>query len=67
MTANTAIPKRKRQAHFAHDGARGARAPIEGTRIGMSFVLYHPDYTVGLGVTPSLLTLRTYGPKALAG
>jgi hypothetical protein len=30
-------------------------------------VLFHPDYTVGSGITPDLLTPRTCGPKALAG
>jgi len=28
-------------------------------------ILYHPDYTVGSGITPDLLTFQTL--KALAG
>jgi hypothetical protein len=31
---------------------------------GLRFVFFHPDYTVGFGITPNLLTFFT---KALAG
>ena len=30
-------------------------------------ILFHPDYTVGPGVTPDLLTQGFHRPKALAG
>ncbi|ADY68225.1 hypothetical protein ASD46_21130 [Rhizobium sp. Root491] len=30
-------------------------------------VLFHPDYTVGSGLSPDLLTFRLWRPEALAG
>jgi hypothetical protein len=42
------------------------RSPARGKAIRPSSVLFHPDYTVGLGIEPSLLTpLRK--KRALAG
>ncbi|CVI61806.1 Putative secreted protein (modular protein) [Agrobacterium salinitolerans str. Hayward 0363] len=33
----------------------------------LCLVLFHPDYTVGSGLSPDLLTFRLWRPEALAG
>jgi hypothetical protein len=33
----------------------------------MTHIFFHPDYTVGPGFSPGLLTLRLFMPQALAG
>ncbi|CUX41436.1 hypothetical protein AGR6A_Cc60299 [Agrobacterium sp. NCPPB 925] len=36
-------------------------------RASLCLVLFHPDYTVGSGLSPDLLTFRLWRPEALAG
>jgi hypothetical protein len=41
------------------------RSPLRAG--ALCLVLFHPDYTVGSGLSPDLLTFRLWRPEALAG
>jgi hypothetical protein len=41
------------------------RGPLRAS--ALCLVLFHPDYTVGSGLSPDLLTFRLWRPEALAG
>jgi hypothetical protein len=43
------------------------RQPTPGWSATARVVLFHPDYTVGSGISPDLLTFRQEVPEALAG
>ena len=51
---------------MGNDGADALRMRGRASRASVNPVLFHPDYTVGPGITPDLLTLRI-APEALAG
>ncbi len=59
----------ERPLHHARHGSppRNGDGPGDSGRSRVNPVLFHPDYTVGSGLSPDLLTFRLWRPEALAG